>query len=316
MRARTALGLVVVAVSLLAIACKQPAPASSVTARLDGFEVGPLEITLPAGFEDRYEVEATDADVASLSIDNDKGLSFEVMYSEPTSLAKFKKQLARPTSEVELESADEDADGWVAISKNPPRFGGTVTYNVDVIRTSLKLKCGRDIIRERKQADDIAAICRTLKLAAAPANGAAPTAGAHLRLAAGETLVEVEKPQTNPLSWAVGGQVVSLAIVRVGERALLRAHVGGDKHVDLSKPFEVDPDMTWYLALSKDAASVHFRARELAGRSPGGAVFAFHDLRVTWDAAAGKPIIADRWECDESTIKGETCTGPAWTRDL
>ena len=147
-----------------------------------------------------------------------------------------------------------------------------------------------------------------------PAPAPAPAPAPQVRLAAGETLATLGDGThggANPLRWAAGGRTVLLAVVAKNGAGHLRAYAG-DAPLDLTSP--VSGDVTYELTPAKDGGSVHFRARELTGRAPGaGALFAFHDAQVVWDAGHARPAIGATWECDEST--GKACDGPAWTDD-
>src|SRR5262245_61955818 len=78
-----------------------PAVSAPVTARIDGFAQGPLEITLPAGSDDHFKMDSFDADDASIGIDSANGW-FEVTPSKPRSLARAKQAWAKG-SKIKLE---------------------------------------------------------------------------------------------------------------------------------------------------------------------------------------------------------------------
>jgi hypothetical protein len=145
----------------------------------------------------------------------------------------------------------------------------------------------------------------------------APLVAPEVKVGAGEALAEMgdgihESP--NPLMWKTDAGTIALATIVKGDHALLRAYVGADA-VDLTPAIDASSDMTYFITAAP-GGTVHFRARALAGRAAGvGALFAFDDYQIAWDAAARKPVAAQHWTCDETDAKGGECDGPAWTED-
>ncbi|HLL21589.1 MAG TPA: hypothetical protein VK427_05630 [Kofleriaceae bacterium] len=135
-----------------------------------------------------------------------------------------------------------------------------------------------------------------------------------VRLAADEALADI-KDGTNPTSWTAGNQAVEVAVISKNDKAWVRAYLA-DRQVDVTTPVELrDGEIS--LAQRQGGTALHLRIRSLSGRVEGvGTVFAYEDSLITWDAAAAKPLVSDRWTCDEMTARGDECSaGPAWTSD-
>ncbi|HLL23906.1 MAG TPA: hypothetical protein VK427_17330 [Kofleriaceae bacterium] len=150
-------------------------------------------------------------------------------------------------------------------------------------------------------------------LAPKPVAGETP-AKAAVKLADGEKLAMIDGG-TNPLSWTPGGQPVEVAVVTKDRKAWVRAYTAKGQ-VDVTTPVEFEDEQI-SLSARNGGKALHVRSRTLAGRVEGaGAVFAYDDSLITWDEAAGKPVVSDSWKCDETTAKNADCdNGPAWTVD-
>jgi hypothetical protein len=135
-----------------------------------------------------------------------------------------------------------------------------------------------------------------------PAVSATPTAPV-VTLAAGETLVKAPADVSNQVTWKTPGGPAQVALVARDGQWRVKAYLPSGP-VDVTSPVKPgDFDHAWVSAFG-DAVVYHF--------APDTALLEQHHAeRITWDAAAKKPVVAEVYDCtDEETDR--RCELPDW----
>lgn len=108
--------------------------------------------------------------------------------------------------------------------------------------------------------------------------------------------------------WEAGGETFFLAAIERGDKLVIRAF--GNK----SAAFDVDviePIGSLGATLTRTKDGIVFTSKDLAGRAAEvGALLAYEARLITFDG--GKPKVAKKWSCDETTAKKGICNLPAW----
>lgn len=131
-----------------------------------------------------------------------------------------------------------------------------------------------------------------------------------LALGPGESLANVDDfSAKNTLDFTADGQTVHMAVISKDGKSWARAYVG-DQKFDVTQPVELTDHDFVALDTPKSGTGVVVHERDLVDRKPeAGALFAYDDQLVTWDAAAKKPVVTKKWSCDETKAKGGVCDG-------
>jgi hypothetical protein len=137
---------------------------------------------------------------------------------------------------------------------------------------------------------------------AAPGVSAAPAAPA-VTLAAGESLVSTPGDTVNQLAWKTPAGPVPVALVARDGQWRVKAYLPSGA-ADVTAPVKPgDFDHAWVSAFG-DAVVYHFVPETTLLEH-------HHAERITWDAKAGKPVIAEVYDCtDEETDR--PCEAPDW----
>lgn len=109
------------------------------------------------------------------------------------------------------------------------------------------------------------------------------------------------------LQWTAGAAQLSAELVNAKGELVVRITASDGRAFDVYSPgIEGSPE------LRVVGSDLVFQSDEVVGRVPeAGAIYAFEAVLVRWDPAQQKPVVAERWTCDEAD-QGRECSQPSW----